>query len=170
MRKGDKAAILQGRIDCALTSWVLHSVSDPKLTVYWSKLENHILPQTMELNFITFTNPDETRKADSRRFIRTQVLKRYHAKRRSDKQKKLETIPTQRTLVARNGESQTPLISGKGVDLDYVAVVARVPSPETCLNPGLVDAFCVLPINLFDNDRFFLDRCEYHQFHGFVKT
>lgn len=114
----------------------------------------------MELNFITFTNPAETRRAENRRYIRTQVLRKYHAKRRSAKQK-AQNEQSQRALAPRGDEEESSDTYGSTIQLYSALALIQSPSPDTYLAAGLVDSFSAFPIVLSEHDRFFLDRCEF---------
>lgn len=114
-----------------------------------------------ELNFITFTDLAETRKADSRRYVRAQVLKKYHAKRRSTKQEAQKQLEQPNRALAPRGHTEDETSASSepsAMKLHSAMSLHKQPSPATCLTAGLVDSFSVLPIRLSSEDRFFLDR------------
>ncbi|KAH8597041.1 hypothetical protein B0O99DRAFT_685512 [Bisporella sp. PMI_857] len=110
----------------------------------------------MELNFITFTNPAETQRASNRRYIRTTVLKKYHAQRRSAREKALGELGLPgRTIAPKEENAEKRHCRERAL----VSRTARGSPPLNMhLDASLADAFSVLPITLSHLDRLYLDR------------
>jgi len=121
--------------------------------------------ESTEFHFITFTNPAETRREGNRRYVRTQVLKKYHAQRRSIKEKALDQAKLPgRAIAPKEDETQYASSPEPG---STCSTAPSTPSMiiDTEFPAGLEESFPfpILPV-LSHHDRYFMDRCKFCNF------